>query len=433
MNKYNFRKGWRLAVATGLILVFALAACQAASPTTNTATPSPTMTAPAVSATTVSGPTPVLATQIPIILKDGKSTADGLQYLEMVPGTGEVPIAGNIITMQYIATLPDGTELANTYTKNAPVSTIWGKKLLLPGWEEGIGLMKVGGKTKLVIPPSLALGEAGSGPIPPNSQIVIEVELLAVKPAPIPSAIAADKFTKTTSNLQYFDMITGDGPEAIKNSTVSTNFTLWVKTDTGYDYIASSEGMTPLSFVIGHGDTVFPGWEEGVTSMKVGGKRQLVIPADLGMGAKGNGTNIPANAILVMEIQLMTAHDPQVPTKVDDKDFVTTPSGLKYHDFKVGDGASPTTGQTIEVHYTGWLQDGTQFDSSIDRGKPMSFAIGTGNVIPGWDEGIATMKVGGKRQLIIPPTLGYGDTGAGSTIPPGATLIFEVELLKITP
>ena len=108
-----------------------------------------------------------------------------------------------------------------------------------------------------------------------------------------------------------------------------------------------------------------------------------------------------------------------------------TASGLQYTDTKVGAGASPQTGQTAVVHYTGWLLDGTKFDSSRDRGQPFEFAIGRGQVIKGWDEGVATMKVGGLRTLIIPPELGYGARGAGGVIPPNATLKFEVELLQI--
>ncbi|RPH65570.1 MAG: FKBP-type peptidyl-prolyl cis-trans isomerase [Hyphomicrobiales bacterium] len=114
---------------------------------------------------------------------------------------------------------------------------------------------------------------------------------------------------------------------------------------------------------------------------------------------------------------------------------MTTPSGLKIEDTKVGDGASPATGQTCVMHYTGWLyengQKGRKFDSSVDRGDPFEFPIGTGRVIKGWDEGVASMKVGGKRTLIIPPELGYGARGAGGVIPPNATLIFDVELLGI--
>jgi peptidylprolyl isomerase len=113
----------------------------------------------------------------------------------------------------------------------------------------------------------------------------------------------------------------------------------------------------------------------------------------------------------------------------------TTSSGLQITDSKVGTGATPRTGQTCVMHYTGWLyqdgQKGKKFDSSVDRGQPFEFPIGQGRVIRGWDEGVATMKVGGKRTLIIPPELGYGARGAGGVIPPNATLIFEVELLDV--
>lgn len=110
---------------------------------------------------------------------------------------------------------------------------------------------------------------------------------------------------------------------------------------------------------------------------------------------------------------------------------VTTESGLQYIDLVEGTGATPQQGQTVIVHYTGTLENGTKFDSSRDRNQPFSFPLGAGRVIRGWDEGISTMKVGGRRQLIIPPELGYGSRGAGGVIPPNATLIFDVELLRI--
>ena len=115
--------------------------------------------------------------------------------------------------------------------------------------------------------------------------------------------------------------------------------------------------------------------------------------------------------------------------------MTTTASGLEYTDTVAGTGASPKTGQTCVMHYTGWLREngakGRKFDSSHDRGQPFEFPIGTGRVIKGWDEGVASMKIGGKRTLIIPPDLGYGQRGAGGVIPPGATLIFDVELLDV--
>ena len=120
------------------------------------------------------------------------------------------------------------------------------------------------------------------------------------------------------------------------------------------------------------------------------------------------------------------------PTKVTGPG-TTTASGLAYWDIKVGTGATAVNGKPVRVHYTGWLTNGNKFDSSVDRGEPFVFNLGAGEVIRGWDEGVAGMKVGGKRQLKIPPALGYGARGAGGVIPPNATLIFDVELLGVSP
>jgi FKBP-type peptidyl-prolyl cis-trans isomerase len=125
-----------------------------------------------------------------------------------------------------------------------------------------------------------------------------------------------------------------------------------------------------------------------------------------------------------------TKPNTSAPTKVTG-DGTKTADGLQYWDIKVGTGPVAAAGQTVKVHYTGWLTNGKKFDSSVDRGEPFTFNLGGGQVIKGWDEGVAGMKVGGKRQLRIPPQLGYGDRGAGSVIPANATLIFDVELLGV--
>ena len=110
---------------------------------------------------------------------------------------------------------------------------------------------------------------------------------------------------------------------------------------------------------------------------------------------------------------------------------ITSPSGLQYEDTKAGDGAAARAGQTATVHYTGWLTDGTKFDSSVDRNEPFAFALGAGQVIAGWDEGVQGMRIGGVRKLTVPSALGYGPWGAGDVIPPDATLVFEVRLLAL--
>ena len=145
--------------------------------------------------------------------------------------------------------------------------------------------------------------------------------------------------------------------------------------------------------------------------------------------------SVAAMALAVaVAVCLLTAVASSAPAQAQAA-MITTPTGLKYTDTVVGTGASPRTGDICVMHYTGWLYQngakGAKFDSSRDRGRPFDFPIGKGKVIRGWDEGVASMKVGGKRTLIIPPGLGYGVMGSGDSIPPGATLIFEVELLAV--
>lgn len=129
------------------------------------------------------------------------------------------------------------------------------------------------------------------------------------------------------------------------------------------------------------------------------------------------------------------AEEKAPPVEKKESKMIKTSSGLQYEDVKVGTGESPKTGQTCVMHYTGWLYEnatkGKKFDSSVDRGQPFEFSIGRGQVIKGWDEGVSTMKIGGKRTLVISPELGYGARGAGGVIPPNATLLFDVELLGV--
>lgn len=167
----------------------------------------------------------------------------------------------------------------------------------------------------------------------------------------------------------------------------------------------------------------------------------LVIAQFFGGSAIASGTNVSAVPAPPLQARDYTATlfakaatttvvvKPDAPSEKET--MITTDSGLQYVDLVEGDGAAPQAGETVVVHYTGTLEDGTQFDSSRDRNRPFQFKLGAGQVIKGWDEGIASMKVGGRRKLVIPSQLAYGERGAGGVIPPNATLIFDVELLKI--
>ncbi len=413
-----------------LVLLLALSACapaeQVVDPAELATVEAETMAEPAEVLDAVYPPT---EEGVPISMENATVTETGLQFLEMEPGEGPTPQDGDLVTMNFVASLPDGSEFANSYLQGAPATAIIGSEQLLPGWEEGVKMMTEGSRARMILPPELAFGEEGYGMIPANSEIILIVELISVSAPPTPPEVSMDNLTTTDSGLMFYDLEVGDGTEAVEGYTVATDFSIWVQEEGEDRFVGSSNEGQPITFEVGRGDTVFLGWEEGVVGMKVGGKRYLVIPPELGMGEMGAG-DIPGNATLIMEIELIDVQEPAKQTEVDPADYTETDSGLKYFDIVAGDGTSPEAGQTVVVHYTGWLEDGTKFDSSLDRGQPFSFALGTGMVIPGWDEGVATMKVGGKRQLLIPAELGYGENGAG-IIPPGATLVFDVELLEI--
>lgn len=362
---------------------------------------------------------------------EATTTDSGLIYTETQAGTGRTPETGDQISMNVVGTLEDGTEFINTYTQGSPITIVMTEENLFPGWVQGLLLMKEGGKATLTIPPDLAFGEEGAGGfIPPNATLKMDVELLSAAPPPAPPEVAESDLTTTDSGLQYYDLVEGTGDIPVNGQDVVVNYSAWLQD--GNTFIASTfDSGEPTTFTLGSEMGVFPGWDEGVSTMKPGGRRLLVIPPELALGEQGGG-QVPPNSTLLMEVELVEVKPLVLPTEVSEADFTTTDSGLKYYDLVEGDGAEAVSGGTVTVNYTGWLTDNMKFDSSFDSGFPFIFTLGNGEVIQGWDEGVAGMKVGGKRQLVIPAELGYGEGGAG-TIPPGATLIFEVELIDAQP
>lgn len=358
------------------------------------------------------------------------TTESGLQYVEIEQGDGIEVKTGDFVTVHYTGTLEDGTKFDSSLDRDQPLSFTVGAGEMIPGFDEGVAMMNEGGKAKLIIPSELGYGEMGSssGSVPPNATITFEVELLSIDRPEPPQEVDEEDYQMMDNGVKYYDLQAGDGTIPEMGKTAVIHFVAWE--DTGIkmqdSYEMGQPGLIPMQEGLESGGII-----EGISTMNVGGKRQLVIPPEIAFGDAGDLVNL--NPTLIIEVELLDVIDTPEPaeqTKVTEGDYSTTESGLKFYDLQSGEGASPEAGQFLAVHYTGWLTDGTKFDSSIDRGVPLGFNFGMGQMIRGFDEGVASMKVGGKRQLVIPPELGYGEQDKG-IIPPNSTLIFEVELVYV--
>jgi FKBP-type peptidyl-prolyl cis-trans isomerase len=237
---------------------------------------------------------------------------------------------------------------------------------------------------------------------------------------------------QSPTGLERWVITEGDtgGASPTPANIVKVHYTGWLEDGTKFD--SSVDRGEPSTFPL---NRVIRGWTEGVSGMKVGEKCKFRIPANLAYGSRGR-PSIPPNSTLIFDVELLDIIDyakvppmEQLPGDAVTGDISTSDTGLQWYDIVEGDGETPeSSASTVEVHYTGWLTDGTMFDSSVKRGQTIEFPLN--GVIPGWTEGVGSMKVGGKRKLIIPADLGYGAAGAGGVIPGGATLIFDVELVS---
>lgn len=248
------------------------------------------------------------------------------------------------------------------------------------------------------------------------------------------------------SGLKYMDDSLGTGREAKANELVTIHFKGWmVPTGDSLELFAdwtlnenlkkqslgdSKMRNQPVKFVL-FNNSFIKGSDEGIAGMKAGGIRTIIIPSKQAYGEKGIGF-IPPNTDLKVVIELLEVKDRIVAKmwEVDPGLFKTTASGLKYAIISEGDGPLAEIGKLVTVNYSGYLEDSTMFDSSVERDDPISFPIGQGQVIPGWDEGMQLLKKGAKARFVIPPQLGYGEMQL-EKIPVNSTLIFDVELLDV--
>ena len=238
-----------------------------------------------------------------------------------------------------------------------------------------------------------------------------------------------EDFITTDSGLKYRITEHGNGELPKAGDRVVVHYTGKLEDGTKFD--SSLDRNEPFIFELG-ARQVIKGWDEGIALLHKGDEASFIVPPELGYGSRATGP-IPPNSTLLFDVELVNIL-PAIeidPFNIEGKASITTDSGLKYYLVKEGIGKKAAAGDEVTVHYTGYFEDGSIFDSSVKRDQPFKFTLGIKRVIAGWDEGVALMKIGDKMHFVIPYQLAYGETGYPGVIPPKATLIFDVELLGI--
>jgi peptidylprolyl isomerase len=361
----------------------------------------------------------------PEVLREHES---GILYRITSKGNGNKPAINDMVKVHYTLMLEDSTVIDSSFKRGEPASFKLGAGQVIKGWDIAMTLLAEGDEAILLIPPSLGYGDRAMGEIPANSTLLFNVKIVDVIPAPKPFDLnTRNPVRETPSGLRYTVISEGKGKKLDDGIRVKVHYSGYLEDMTMFD--SSHQREQPIELTLGRG-MVIKGWEEGLSYLRVGDKARIWIPYNLAYGEHGRGP-IPPRANLIFDVEIVDATDQfkVVPYNVAGKDTLTTASGLKYIVVAAGRGAQPEQGNVVTVHYSGFLSDGTLFDSSIERGQPFRFVLGQGQVISGWDEGISLMQPNARYRFIIPPSLGYGFRAVGP-IPENSTLIFDVELLN---
>ncbi|MCX7954737.1 MAG: FKBP-type peptidyl-prolyl cis-trans isomerase [Bacteroidales bacterium] len=362
-----------------------------------------------------------------------QTTKSGLKYSVIKKGKGKQLKKGDKVYVHYIGKLMNDSVFDSSINRD-PFVFFLGEGEVIKGWDEAMLLLCEGDSAILIIPPELGYGNKKVGNIPANSTLKFFVKIVKREDPPIIIPFdtkGKDTFT-TIEGLKYIIVSEQKNqPLPQIGDIIEVNYTGYFKDGKIFD--SSIKRGKPIRFELGKGQ-VIKGWEIGVSKLHKGEKARLIIPYQLAYGENGRPPLIPPKSDLIFDIELLNIYKKMEPTPFDtkNKDTITLPSGLKYIIVeKSKSNEKPQQGNTVIVHYTGYFTDGRIFDSSIRRGFPFEFKLGSGMVIKGWEEGIKLMNKGDKLRFIIPPNLAYGEQGIFNVIPPNATLIFDVELIDI--
>lgn len=364
--------------------------------------------------------------------KNPVTTASGLVYSILEPGEdgGRKPRFGDQVKVNYKGWLDSGESFDSSYKRGQPATFSIGG--VIEGWNEGLGYVAKGGKIKLVIPANLAYGDREIPGIPANSRLTFYVELLDVTPGDVPDFQSVQKegveTQKTDAGIVWRLETPGTGENCAADQTAVFELVCW-----------TTDGKTVLARTTGSGGALtgaasafaLPFLKVALPTLKKGGIGWYEVPDGQGF-LKGQAPPAIDGKTAIYRIKLVDLMPPAPKFRqLDPAKTQKTTSGLKYEILKAGEGANPTASSTVACRYAGWLAtDGKMFDASFNRGPaPTEFPLN--GVIKGWTEGVQLMKPGAQFLFEIPAELAYGERGAGRDIPPGATLIFYIELVEV--
>lgn len=363
--------------------------------------------------------------------------ADVVRSEILKEGQGDPVKNTSIVRVHYTGWLTDSTRFDSSRDRGEPLQFTLGAGMVIAGWDKGILGMKTGEIRRLVVPATLGYGDKAVGPIPANSTLVFEVELISfekgLEPDAFPKNLSSFQWKTIASGVEIFDENPGQGTEAKPGVRIEVHHTGWLSGGTMFGS-SKSQGK-PFSVLLGAGKMI-KGWELGLSGVRSGMVRWLRVQPTAGYGSTALA-RIPANSELLYRVEILSMEADENAAELD---FFPDLNQLALQDAREGlriavvqkptdsTSAPVKVGQKAKVHYSGWLLDGTSFDSSRGRGQPFEFPLGAGRVIRGWDLGVEGMRAGEKRVLVVPPGLGYGSRGAGP-IPADATLVFLVECL----
>jgi len=340
-----------------------------------------------------------------------------LEIKDIKEGTGRPVQAKDSLTVEYTGTLLDG-KVFDSSTGKAPYVFPVGMQRVIKGWDEGLIGMKVGGERQLTIPPDLAYGDQANGEIPAKSTLKFDIKLLRIDRE-------GDK-----QDLESTVLTPGTGVAAVEGDLIDVHylgtFVNGVKFDSSYDR------KEPLTLLAGHA-RVIKGFAQGLEGIKLGEKRRLTIPATLGYGSAPRGP-IPGGSTLVFEIEAVKI----TPKAEVDKGIVADRAKLKIEEIAPGTGAEVRNGDIVAVHVVISLPGGKPlYDTHTDQqthGQPRTYPLGTQSLKRGFEAALIGMKTGQKRKVTVPPDLAFGATANPRlTIPANATVVFEIEVVKINP